>query len=76
MKRVSLVMLMGAAMVVLMVLSAAPAFAANSPPSSGPCSTQNGSIPTVSSPSTGGGSQQGVGQPGGCSGGCSSTPKR
>ena len=71
MKRVSLMVLMVAAMAVLMALSAAPALAATSPPSSGPCSTQNGSIPTVSSPAIGGSSQ-----PAGCSSGCGSIPKR
>ncbi len=79
MKRLSLLVLLVAAILALMVLTAAPAFAADSPPavggqSGGTCSGQGSNAGVILPPGSSGIPPGGVGGPGGggCSSGCSS----
>ena len=81
MKRVSLIVLMVAAMLALMGLTAAPAFAAgSSPPAVGGqngdvCGGQGNSVGSIAPASSSGSTPGSVGAPvgAGCSSGCSST---
>jgi hypothetical protein len=78
MKRVSFLVLV-AAMLALMVLTAAPAFAADSPPAvgaqnGGVCGGQGNGVGVVTPVGVGGITPGSVGAPGGgCSSGCSSS---